>query len=760
MKTTYQNDRDRKNGVALVIVLGLLSVLTTLAVAFAIAMRVESMAAQNFANSVRAEHLTQAGIARAMEWINYSMITNPLPVAYPRWTNSYGSLTEASASSKGAARCDDILSGEVETNIPGFLLADAQDAVSSNNVTGGCRWEEVVDAAGRTNRVAYLMVNMSGLLDADYMGGKARVWSDSLSEIDIHKIPGIANPTNFFSNRTEHVRYETLPEMLNMNTGMVPDQVRDLFVYSYDPGRDMTFTNVDAKLKTLGIATKDDLMLKSNVNAIAAMDPKTYLDATNKVFQAYKTNLTNYLYKAGFTFKTEDVFWNVVNWIDSDRYPQNDYTVNRPAYVSTEGGEALPLINEIVLKPAGPSNCQFFVELWYPFVVENESWTTNSSVKYSMVIDTIPASGSNNVDITPMAYGQNTEFAVYKSEVMNGVTASVRVIVFEGAKNDRSRLPVDAAMDRTGVVGSKYLTNWWEEVTYTAFTNFYSMEVDDPRSNGKIDYWVKATNDTLDRMNSISDPWGDKATNTFDRQGLPIYVKNGPMENIGEMGYIPLANRENHVPALPTVKHFWCTIDLMNRDEGAYLLDYLTVYPTNRFGHGFVTVNTRDQETLKALFTEMRIGWANNSFNCYTNLHVEDSDVNKLVGDVTQAILDRTMDPTACPRGAISFADLFDGANTYGGPVADKFRAFATWWEGKIQKRYPKFRQNDKVREDAFRNIIELITFRQNIFMIAVAAQVMAPNGKTVEAEKRGLATVYRDSYTGNYFVRSFKWMK
>lgn len=758
MNISYRNRVDRKNGVALVIVLGLLSVLTTLAVAFAIAMRVEYMAAQNFANSVRAEHIAQAGISHAMEWINRSMITNPLPVTYPRWTNSYGQLTEAVASTGRLGICDSILNGEVEKAVPAGLLPNAQDAMAE------CHWDTVIDSSGRSNRFAYLVVDMSGLLDANYSGGRERTWSESLREIDIHKVPGIADTNAFFADRQAHVRYETLPELLKLNTGLTPDQARCLYVYSYDSGRDETFrsnavppqTGTEVKLSRLGMATTNDLELKFNVNALTNMNPATYTTDTN--FLAYKTKLIQLLRDAGRVYKPEDVVWNVVNWIDTDRYPQNEPTGN-PAYVSTEGGEALPLINEIVLKRVvtqTSTGCQFCVELWYPFVVENEIWggtNGSSSVQYSMLIDTRPTNGTLNVDLTPMAYGATNEFMVYTSAVMDQLSADVRVIVFEGAKNDPGRRAVDAAMNRSGQQ-DPYGTKWSDVVMYTTFSNFYSMEVDDPRSNGKPVYWVmKAQGDTLGTTNSISDPWGDKWPGTFDRQGLPIYVKNGPMENIGEMGYIPLANRENHpqYAGIP-VKHYWCTIDLLNRDEGAYLLDYMTVYPTNRTGHGFVTVNTRDQDTLNALFTQMRIGWANQTVNNYKYLKVEDPAVQTLVSAVTQAIIERT---TSLPRGAISFADLFDGVDTSGGPVARAFRDIGKWWAAQT-----KLKVNDKAYEDGFRNLIELITFRQNIFMIAVAAQVVAPNGITVEAEKHGLATVYRDSYTGNYFVRSFKWVK
>ena len=41
-----------------------------------------------------------------------------------------------------------------------------------------------------------------------------------------------------------------------------------------------------------------------------------------------------------------------------------------------------------------------------------------------------------------------------------------------------------------------------------------------------------------------------------------------------------------------------------------------------------------------------------------------------------------------------------------------------------------------------------------------MAAQALAKDGETVVGEKRAMANVVRDSYTGAYFVRSFKWLE
>jgi len=60
---------------------------------------------------------------------------------------------------------------------------------------------------------------------------------------------------------------------------------------------------------------------------------------------------------------------------------------------------------------------------------------------------------------------------------------------------------------------------------------------------------------------------------------------------------------------------------------------------------------------------------------------------------------------------------------------------------------------------DILDQLVNLITFRNNYFTVIVGAQVLGNDQKTVVGEKRAVATVYRDAYTGRHFMRSFKWL-
>jgi hypothetical protein len=66
------------------------------------------------------------------------------------------------------------------------------------------------------------------------------------------------------------------------------------------------------------------------------------------------------------------VAWNIVNYLDPDRVPQGGMEDDRP-WTHVEGGEAIPLINEIAFQAARPTasarsnHYEFAVELWFPF---------------------------------------------------------------------------------------------------------------------------------------------------------------------------------------------------------------------------------------------------------------------------------------------------------------------------------------------------------------------------------------------------------
>ena len=60
--------------------------------------------------------------------------------------------------------------------------------------------------------------------------------------------------------------------------------------------------------------------------------------------------------------------------------------------------------------------------------------------------------------------------------------------------------------------------------------------------------------------------------------------------------------------------------------------------------------------------------------------------------------------------------------------------------------------------EELVRALPERVTFRQNIFVVIVAAQRISPLNRRL-AEQRAAMVVVRDAYTGGWFVHDWFWL-
>lgn len=796
MKNQTNRKHSRRDGVALIIVLGLLSVITLLAVAFAIAMRIERLAARNHVNAARAEHLIQVAFVRATEDINEWFLDQPNGAVYADW-DALGSKNSGAAG-PSTKTCNDLLTGSATNVVPQALLDRARGKTAT--------WDWIIPRAQDWpknqpfGRVAYLAMNASGFLDANYVGGPLeRTGSTNVNELSLENLSEMVSEQNFFDDRKDYVRYESLTELGSLNRGIQPP-ISNLFVYSYDFDHDVFFEDKN----TVG---EDDAALdfKFNVNSITNFDCfKNGKDKRNDLYKyrddpkfdtEYWQKLVDLLTVAKLERPT-DVAWNFINWLDADRVPQSK---DQDPWAHTEGGEAIPLINEIALMELGGDkdsgyNYQFRVELWFPFtgpayayhpvvVVPEDQFYLQIAVWYQ---DPGAKYARNHVDlqnqsspdrffeykIENMEYGTaaNTEFLVFPPDNLVGdMQHSVHIdkkvnetplwfITRVVVKTESQPVPVEQASGPGA--GGQYHPH-----SFTA-PGFWS--VDDPRSNGKTGDF-KAAPDTLGRMNdtSATDAWSfDGADNR--RQGVPIFAKDGLMRTIGEVGYI---YRSNIKPGRPGE---WDTIDLMHTDKGAYLLDHMTTKETPKSKDttegkqrlargkptkGLVSINTTQREVLETLFQDVKIGYTDPVRNLKeAPLAPEDIDI------IVDAILDKR------ERGGypfISFQDMFanngGSALPHGGSIAAAFRKAAKQaWERENSD--SKTAAHDRVLEDAFRQIIDMITFRQNIFVIVCAAQALAPPepGQTTGAvvgEKRAVATIYRDAYTGRTFTRSFRWL-
>ena len=817
-----------RRGVALIITIGLLAVLTLLAVAFAIAMRVESMAARNYVNMVRSKQLIHTGLQWAMDDVTRTCVGRTYPdwklIPEPGVPGSTGPRDALASGWSGGALADlcDLMTGEATNTVP---LALHPDALARN-----AHWRNVIvtndGGVVQTNgRVAYLIVNTSGLLDANFIGGQPRVDSTSIGEIDpSYLFVPPSDASIFVTNRaTVHRRYETLPEIYGI-TVAEPDEAPVLFPYSLDPGPDVRLENTNE----LG-SISATLLPKFNINSITnyacfwnMTTPDAYLSEplfTDNYFNPLVTILQAALPEMPPS-KADDVAWSVVNYLDPNRIPQNGN--GALSYRHTEGPECVPVINEIAFEQvsgAPPYTYRFRVELWYPFIPTNVAASDGFKLQIGVFSNnwrsaaappqTLGPPAPSEVaimnyawkrylfDIDEMTFGTPTEFRVYDTSTTapgpfsppvnasqlisstNAVWFLARVLKVDGSITN----VVDEAMGyRTGDEEGNNLVQRALKKFDTAPVDY---QINDPRMNGQCRYWdptvggyPTTTVPAGKRFGGAGGPafahtlgaLNDDSFCTFFKtpksQGFPIWFANRPMLNIGEIGHIYRTNMDDEPPYNESPYSyydwaFWRNIDLMNRTEGAQLIDKLTVRADNRSCRGRITINTRQKQTLHTLIHNMRPADTDGDgaldWGPYmgTLTPVSYAWITNLVG----AIQTRTDALNGCKQ----WQDLFDsGATTApdeplddGGPVARAMRKCITGIMGPA----PFNKTNDVLQEAVGRGLIELLSFRQNIFTILVAAQAIGKNGTTVVGEQRAVVTIVRDSYTGRYFVRNMKWL-
>jgi len=852
MNMKNQGDKGR-DGVALIICLGLLSVMTLMAVTFSISMRIERVAAGNFADSVQAKHLIHTALVRAMEAIDDDLVPSDhdLTTVYPQWDV----LT-----SQGGTAARIVTAAGLEPVPNGPILTAAQAATPT--------WINV-GSSTFTGRVAFVAMNLSGLLDLNHhvntnylyitinqTGAQRRVWGTNVFELDLSFLPEFSSSysvTDFASNRNDIVRYETLGELETLDPHF-QTAFENFMTFSFDLSRDQLFLTIpnaptpgwwdsidESPIPAmLGRRGADDFLHdKFYINSITNYaayhdrgDPDSYKDDAQ-----FRTHYYAALWKildVADIERPDDVAWNIINYLDPDRIPQSvnysDLSGFNDPWVHSEGGEAIPMVNEIVLSPTNigskvvntwtppnawppghPSHIPghwtsatnaagtgyvFNVEIWYPFAPINVSTGDNFYLQvwvYDDLAAQPPAQGTHHgpnayvitnetyintnwsfsVAITNMQFGTDTEYIVVRSPTNKVITfgggtnlitdASVLPIYFlarvvKGEHNPTDGYSIQIVDEGMGYDGGDNR----DRRKLMPFKDTVGYSVMDPRSNGQRKYWLDTANggtgaypwdatntaspwssrphQTLGYMNTRTDPFNSKG------HGVPIYAKNGTMRNMGEIGHIWRSNLDDEEPNIRD--WYWRNINLMNADEGAKLMDLMTVQESSSSRRGLISINSRDEDVIRALFHGMRVGVTNDGFPSVRRQAVS----NNMIDEVVEKILEVNDVPF------VSYADMFptDEVNDRGAGGGELGEAFQNC--GNFNDSGDTDDDPDLYMEDAFRLMAELITFRQNIFVIIMGAQALSPTGKVL-SERRAVATVYRDAYTGHRYTQNFKWI-
>ncbi|MDD3603745.1 MAG: hypothetical protein PHD86_00975 [Kiritimatiellae bacterium] len=709
----------RRQGIALIMVLGVLTIITLLAVSFAITMRTERLAAENYVYVVKARQLLNYALSRAIfESDNY--LGGSDPMMYPDFSQSGPPLTNAFVSFGTAEAPGDFLYGEVTNFIPRSVWEEAQTAMDH------VEWARIKDP-GSTNyigRFAYLVLDCSGLLDANLVGGLDRGPGTNSQEITITSLDDVSPLGTFVTARdTSWIRFETLPELLYVD-GLSPPS-SNFFVYS---------RFID-----------DHLDPKGNPKIRVDQSAAALVDAESEILTALQDcNVNNH----------NDVYLNLIDYVDTDFIPgnKNGTAAADPLTFCTE---PIPMINEISLSNsvrrvssnAYEHTVYVTVETWYPFPEPPAGiYPTVTLVPPNLSVVSALPDGAMNPDpsagntvtvsvdppsITPAApnsFQMSTiKYTVLADPYIAGPVYGLQNMTFGNPLmlkfgSGGGGQDVDSAILPTPVLMAVNLTPALG-VSETRFgvCNLPHFSCVDPRINWLPSHWTPIA----------GTPMAINANATGGEGPNIMYVRNEPMQSAAELGFL-------------SVGDVWKTIALCRTNDTPTtdfhpVLDYFTTGPvatsTNK---GLVNVNTRNADVLAAAFASL--------------------PVEEYPGDPSAPPLPWA-DAKVAAEKLIEY--LWDNPSSH--QISNDLSRIGAPWEiyNKEIDEGPAALLTDARRESLIRNTHRLLGVRQNIFTIILAAQA-TDNSDTVFGEQRAVAVVWRDPVPdadGRHpcFVRFFK---
>ncbi|MBU0715967.1 MAG: hypothetical protein KJ964_11475, partial [Verrucomicrobia bacterium] len=569
---TAYGPQPSSRGIALVMVLGILSVMVLMAVAFAIAMRTERVAAGNYADSVRARQLVHVGLARALDDLAGKLGTNGLMSAvggtnYPPWdvTNSYTTAYTNTSTNANALKLLALNRENEATNfIPRvlwFAATNTDERSASNHwvlIESVAQWGTNLPTTNLMGRVKYLILNCSGLLDANFVGGATtRGLGTNPMEIAINSMSEMNNYSDFLINRANNYRYETQAELAELNKTVFNGAPSNFTVYSYAPAG---YWNGSTNQAQVNLAGDESQLSLRQVAFISAF--------TNAGFS---------LYYAGV------LFTNLLDYVDLGYKPENYETAVEPVpmiskitYSSTSGA-GTPVTYDITVA----------FTLWYPFV--NTGGGTCSFDAQVEVLNSVGATlGTMPLFAEPtitIASGQTNNISRLFSTTTAG-PYQIKIIsaVVRNGVDDVDKLSACTLPNTVNNGGSKT----WECI--------------DPRFNyNPLDttLWKIPVSADLGAINGATlDYWADPINADCDKDAA-MYVANGPLKSAGELGYLAYAP--------------WKTVKLYG-NSCQRVLDVFAVGTnasytdvTNTIWRGRVNPNTRQPEVLSALFANMPV---------------------------------------------------------------------------------------------------------------------------------------------------------
>lgn len=754
-----------KSGIALVVVLGLLSMLVVLAVAFFVSMRTERIAARGYSDQIRARNIAMTGIARAIADVDSEM--NGQNRVYPNWPNE----VKVSTGPGGVLYTADYGDTFVQqadlawTNIPASLLPGV--VLERPNIQWVTNCLPAADGGNLVGRYAYMVINCSGLYDVNRdhsltnkivftRGAGTNACEISVTNVFLGELTptgfclvesrltgGIVNHRNkIYTEATSVADLYPIGRNYGLSALSSTVMVSNLFVYSKAPR---------------GYA---DANLNSRTNV--------WIGGTETDVSGKRTDIEAAFVAMGMPANEASMMAaNVIDYVDVDSVPGgiNGGGVSSGPNCDSFATEAVPMLHQFRISgqvdPAAVSGYTATLKLkaqaWYPFININTNGSYSLRAElvvngngYTMaaqpapVVLTAPNGTWNWEPATAGEYASSELTFTATTANTNGIPTSLTIRKLEvintaGQVVDRVTAPP---------AGTAVTLPW-----ATFFSSIYGEVKSswwwccDPRTNWLLDPAATVAGQLANgqwktgAVRADADP--DWTTHHLDSRGesgrFEMYVRNqGNLVTVGELGLLVCSN---YVRQATTD---WQTLRLMDTAVGRLypVFDYFTA-DVNPVTYGLVNpINPVNYRPMASVFLSTPV-----------ERYPGEGDLVPTRIDIAQAtqLGQRFM---AAPLSAIT------NRSDIGKAAVGAFQNIVGL--------------DELQQESVLRNSGNLISPRQNMFIILVIGQAITDsnprdgqvtvNNGEVRGEANAMALVWRDPYKVNgrnrYSIRWIKWWR
>lgn len=804
-KHLKQERREGQEGVALIVVLGFLSILLVMGMAFMMNARTERIVSDYSLEAIKSRQLMRTALAAAEN--DYSRAL---------WGDGLYIPDEDMSVFMSEATGNEIVTGERslgDSNIE-LMVGEAADWIPAkyrtraiSNDVADADWILVREPDTRQilGRYAYVCFDTSGCLDANFVAreeGVAKEDARSITNRLRHSVRGVpmgllpetADAAEFNSLRKGWKGFDSLQTLVKLtdgdpndgsesktggrwqderkeyHAGLLSDKVSELNCYSlnayrggrYDRGSG-TWTKRPLKFidPETGAGAKEALEQLANIKVDSAVFQKQMEDFVSDNPAPRGTDYPS--------VKNVPMFNEVI---------VKDLTLKKPTKHESESGDWYEYEGEVTVQ----------VEFWYPFPSEDDE--SNEKFKLSAPTLGIGTKRESTKDIqllVAMAGGDSGQnFSVSSTCTPEEAEKDVEA-KWNGGKPYGVSFKYDikfANLEGGNITDGNLKLLWrggWRvgpdglelnlggntvdkmapgvdcsvnsmQLAQGDKSGSFSMEVMDPRWNHQQSQWQRPdANDegTWQELNSVLD---NRSGDQVD-DGLLMYCRNGPLESPADIGFFP-ADKP------------WKTLDLMT-ETGAEMLALTTcdtnIYETVKNGdkafytNGTFNINSRNTNAVASVFYMM---------NC---MAVPGTETDKLSSwsDPKRGEYQDNWVPEDIARGLAEKIAEYTKLNPC--------MAGTDWVKAQQVRSYLKAQQLDKHQREAFiRNTWGCFGVADNLFTVLLIAQSIKEGPDRVgqwdsedmiTGERRGVALVWRDPFkTGNnlhheMMVRMFRFL-